>query len=651
MLLTKTSTIAVVAVCAAIIACSGAAGDETMKTGRAEPSPAETIFQSLPLGQIRPRGWLEQQLRIQADGLTGTLPTFWPDIGPNSGWLGGNEECFESGPYYTDGLVPLAFLLGDEDIIKNAHKWVGWTLDNLRKDGRLGPERYTGLWPSIIMLKVLTQYHEATGDKRVIPAMENCFKYLEHEVTDKGMRDWGHMRWQDAVVSALWLYRRNGDPKLLELARQLQKRGYDWPGHFDEFRFTSKTKHFGMQPHGVNNAMGVKTAAVMYEATGDDRYREAALRGLKVLDTHHGQATGVFSCDEQLAGRNPSQGTELCAVVELMFSLEQMVRILGDPILGDKLERIAFNALPAPFSPDMCARQYDQQANQIVCKVSLDRVYTNNGPHANLYSIQGHYGCCTANLHQGWPKFATHLWMATPNGGIAAISYAPCRVRTPVADGVTATVGVETDYPFDETVTIKIALDRSAEFPLMLRIPGWTEGARIKVNGKSRPAKAGTFVTLNRKWNSGDVVELQLPMPIRIERRFNDSVCITRGPLVYSLKIGEQWKKIRGEHPNADYEVHPTTPWNYGLMLDTERPEKSVKFVRKNLGNMIFSSDGAPVELHLRGKLVPEWKLEHNAAGTLPKSPVRSDQPVTDLVLIPYGCAKLRVTEFPLLEK
>ena len=132
---------------------------------------------------------------------------------------------------------------------------------------------------------------------------------------------------------------------------------------------------------------------------------------LDLLDRYHGQATGIFTCDEHLAGRSPSQGTELCTVVEAMYSLEVLSAILGDARLGDRLEKLAFNALPATFKKDMTAHQYDQQCNQVICSKQGEHVYVNNGPDSNLYGLEPNFGCCTANMHQGWPKFASHLWM------------------------------------------------------------------------------------------------------------------------------------------------------------------------------------------------------------------------------------------------
>ncbi|HOM72659.1 MAG TPA: glycoside hydrolase family 127 protein, partial [Armatimonadota bacterium] len=318
---------------------------------------------------------------------------------------------------------------------------------------------------------------------------------------------------------------------------------------------------------------------------------------------------------------------------------------------GDRLEKIAYNALPAPFSPDMWAHQYDQQANQVMCKWSEDNWWTTNLADSGLYGLEPNCGCCTANMHQGWPKFVSHLWMATPDDGLAAVAYGPCVVSAKVKGDVPVTITVDTDYPFDEIVCMSFSTPKSVKFPLQLRIPDWAEDATISINGKAIDTEPGTFATVDRVWEDGDKLNLRLPMKIRIERRFNNSATILRGPLVYSLKIGEEWTKVAGEEPHADYQVMPTTPWNYGLILDMENPEKSITVKKKSVGKMIYSSDTAPIELHVKGRIVPEWKEEHAGAGMLPVSPVKSSEPIQDLVLIPYGCAKLRVTEFPVLDE
>ena len=615
---------------------------------------AEPALHALPTGAIRPQGWLRNQLRIQADGLSGHLDEFWPDI-RDSGWIGGAAEGWERGPYWLDGVIPLAFLLDDDALKAKVTRWMDYILTHQQEDGWLGPVDSKGyraydVWPRFVMLKAMIQYFEATQDQRVIPVMQKFLHKLDAVLDKQPLFDWGQFRWMDLVVCIHWLYDRTGEPWLLDLAAKAHKQGFDWRAHFADFKYTERVKgdQCRFETHVVNNAMAVKASGVWFRQSREAADRDAVYNAMAMLDKYHGQVTGIFAGDEHYAGKSPSQGSELCSVVEYMFSIETLMAILGDPALADRLERIAFNALPATFKSDMWAHQYDQQVNQVVCRVSEDRVYATNGPDANTFGLEPNYGCCTANFSQGWPKFATHLWMKTPDGGLAAVAYAPCAVTTDLG-GAPAKIDVQTDYPFNDTVRITVGAD--AKFPLRLRIPDWAEGAEIIVaNEAPVPAKPGTYHVIDREWKGSTTVTARFPMKARIERRYHDSVAVLRGPLVFSLKMGEYWKQISGEAPHANWEVYPTTLWNYGLEINPDNPASSITFETQSGVTSPFSPEAAPVQVKVKGRLVPEWIIEHSAAAPPPQSPIHSTQPEVDLVLIPYGCAKLRVTEFPLVD-
>ena len=509
----------------------------------------QTAYVELPLGAIRPEGWLEDQLIRMKDGLTGHMDSIYVQVdGPRNGWLGGDGDVWERGPYWLDGLVPLAYLLDDQELKDKVQPWMEWSITNQKEDGYFGPDTdrdpEPGLqrtlsqdwYPKIIMLKALKQYYMATGDKRVIDLFTRYFRFQLENLPEKPLDHWtfwGTQRGGDNLEVVLWLYNITGDKFLLELADLIHSQTHDWPGTFLDG--SELLNPYSL--HCVNLAQGFKEPVVYWQRNADPKQVQAVNHAADIIRYTIGLPTGLWGGDELVHSGDPVAGCEFCTVVEMMFSLEEILRITGDLRWADHLERVAYNALPTQADDEFSSKQYFQQVNQVQVTREPREFSTFYEGVDLLFGIMNGYPCCLSNMHQGWPKLVQNLWYATTDGGLAALVYGPCRVNAKVKGGVNVGIREETCYPFDDRITFTISLPegtKEAAFPLILRIPSWCSEASVEVNGESAgvEAEAGKTVCLNRRWNDGDKVVLSLPQKVTYSKWYEGAIAFERGPLV-----------------------------------------------------------------------------------------------------------------------
>jgi len=619
-----------------------------------QPSP----LIKLPIGAIKPRGWLRKQLELQAAGFHGHLGEISGFLAKEgNAWLnpkGGGERGWEEVPYWLKGYANAAYLLQEERLLKETKVWIEAALRSRQPDGWFGPEsnrtRVKGapdLWPNMIMLFCLQDYYDYARDERVPELMTGYFKHLMTIPDDEFLPDyWDTMRGGDLLWSVYWLYNRTGEAWLLELAQKVHRNTARWDEDVINW-------------HNVNMCQAFDEPTIFWMQSADAKHRQGSYRNFDKFRDLYGQVPGgTFGGDENCRpGRDdPRQAVETCGMVEMMLSTETLVSITGDLLWADRCEDVAFNSLPAALTPDYRALRYLTAPNLVLSDHESKSPGLQNGGPMLLYDPHEHR-CCQHNWGHAWPYYAEHLWFATPDAGLAAVLYCDSQVTAQVADGAEVTVVQATRYPFDEQIELTVKTAKEVAFPLYLRVPGWCRQAQLCVAGEEvalQKTKPLRYIKIQRKWKDGDTVQLKLPMEITLRTwtKNHHSVSVDRGPLTYSLKIGERYVRFRDRGGWDAYEVHPTTAWNYGLVFDAANVASSFDVVQKDwpADQMPFTQAGVPIELRASGKRIPNWQLdEFGLVAELQDSPVRSDQPTEPITLIPMGAARLRISSFPVI--
>ncbi len=612
----------------------------------------------LPIGSIVPRGWLREQLELEANGMTGHLPEIsaWCKFEGNA-WAsptGVGHSGWEELPYWLKGYGDLGYVLGNEEIIQHTRKWVEAVMTSQTGDGYFGPRANRtslkgtpDLWPHMVMCNVLQSYYEFARDPRALACLLQYYRWLSSlPGAVFGAGYWPRLRAGDAIETAYWLYNRTGEGWLLELAGRIHENMGRWD--------TGAINH-----HNVNIAQGFREPGVYYQQAGRPRLLAQAERNYREIMDVWGQVPGGgFGGDENCRPGfiDPRQGFETCGIVEFMHSFEMLTKISGNPLWADRCEEIAFNSFPAALTPDGKALHYLTSPNQAQLDRQNKAPGIDNQGNMFAYSPDKVFRCCQHNVAHGWPYYAEELWLATADRGLCASLYAAGEVTAKVGAGDTVKITEQTDYPFSDTIEFKIHLARPAHFPLYLRLPRWCADATIKLNGKRlrlnpRPL---AYAVLERTWRDGDRVTLRLPMrlSVRTWEKNQNSVSVDYGPLTFALQIGERWVRYGGTEAWPEHEVYPTSPWNYGLVLHAKNPAKSFKLLRRSgkLPSQPFTPETVPIFVKAKARSISAWRLDaQGLVMPLQPSPVKSDAPLEAVTLIPMGAARLRISAFPVI--
>eukprot|EP00041_Stephanoeca_diplocostata_P035943 m.1287341 g.1287341 ORF g.1287341 m.1287341 type:complete len:747 (-) comp24781_c0_seq15:3930-6170(-) len=703
----------------------------------AAPKLAPSKLLRLPVGATLPQGWLSRELELQANGITGQLPYFWHFINDSS-WMGGRGNGGGAGeqyvPYFLNGLIPLSFQTRNENLERLRERYVSYVLgqQNISTNGTgwLGPPipwipsfvpdgEVDELFTKYDMVEALESYAEAnaTAAASVVRALMAHHKQMYAQLSSKrpalNFTKWGFMRCSDAVVGIQWLLDRGEEaPWLWDLLQLIMTQseaamqdisaadggGFTWQEWFrfgDPFAYANDHEATGavhLRRHGVDIGQAMKTGGLWWRANGKHTDLQSPFEALAWAEKYLHMADGMYFADEEVTskgsgpqplgnrsgGHTAGRGTETCSVVETMFSMRMAYEITGNITFMDRLERLAFNALPAALWPDITANVYHHRSNQITCS--------------------GQYGynlffCCSSNVHQGWPKFLLSSVHTRTNGTIVISGYAPTETTMP---GSNTTVTVGGKYPFADTATVYV----SQPADMQLRIPCWSDNATVSLNGRILGVANGcTFygVTVTAPQSTitvlfGNTIKLYTWKRNTVDGSYTSpsngsppgpqggGIEVHRGALTYALRpasivtettigciggkpegrFGWNCSSTPGGKPqypdiksrDVTCETDPAVGngnWSYAILPG------SLRFVPMAPGSDIpkipFSVTEQPaVKIVVSAKNLNSKNTVWQDPGIPPHSPLSSDAPWEQIDLVPFGSTNIRISVFPSLD-
>jgi hypothetical protein len=404
---------------------------------------------------------------------------------------------------------------------------------------------------------------------------------------------------------------------------------------------------------------------LFYLATGEAKYLQASRNAFRWIEENHLLPYGVASGQEWLCGVGAFRLTETCNVTASIWSMHWLYRITGQRAWGDRIERVFFNAAPAPVARDFQTMCYYQSPNRIRAESLPGEQLQSTGKGCLRFTGLGYPRtlCCAGAVNRVLPSYIQHMWMATADGGLAATLYGPCTVSALCGAKVPVKLTCRTAYPFEERVRVTVAPDRPASFPLSFRLPGWCEKPRVSVNGspwEAAPDQSG-FASVGRQWVKGDVVTLEFPMAVRVQRGFETEypesfrkfTTLKSGPVFHDRRLPYEsvfYGPLLFALPIAD--ADPNTPlpgarWQYALDNAAGLAGGDIEVERRPMPARWDWPLDAP--LVLRAPARPfDWTPTEEQA--LPDAAVAGDKGES-IRLVPYGCTKFRISMFPVTPK
>ena len=631
--------------------------------------PTRPALIALPPGAVEPEGWLRDWCLAAKNGYTGHMDEYHEEFkrawaadhkmtGARLAWPNGAWP-YEGGGYWFDGLVRLGYVLHDDALLEQAKRRLNVVVTHMNPDGILFlwwlNKNHPGdvksiecdggwpIWASGLLGRALAAYYAGSRDPSALRALEAAYS----ENRDWLRLDGGISNPWPALQTYTWTGNKEIAASLTALFSQDGGKNRKGTDAWNRYRRMPNQKPWAESAdHGVHFMESTAPWALGYLWTGNRELLDAPLAWYDLIQRDAMQPTGVPVADEFYGPTGAFRGTETCDVAGYMWSQIVLLTVSGQGRLADRMERAFFNAGPATVARDFKTHVYFQTPNRVADKAPP----CPNGPGAEGTSYQPTHSplCCTAALNRIVPNYVMHMWMATYDNGLVAAYYGPCKLSALAGDGVPVEIVCRTNYPFNEVVDMTVNPARQSVFPLSFRIPGWSNGAELSVNGAGvkAVADANGFVRVQRLWKPHDTVRLRFPMSVSVatgrDHNTQDSpyASVSYGPLLFALPIPDT------KDANTP---DPAARWNYALdaLGDKLGDDMTVEH-----GPMPGRWDW-PLESPLRlraSAVVCDWSVSPKESRLPPKPIVKRDRPQR-ITLIPYGCTKFRISMFPVTQR
>lgn len=647
----------------------------------------------LAVGSVHPDGRLERWRKMTA--LWSLKYAYNRDVGVYAKFWNRNETAevvFDENDqtltlcdytaYFANGLVRHAVMAPGSEEEK---EWLGWLEQlyaSVDEDGYLGafvPEARWQHWLEIFSQTLthwaLLYWYEAKGDKRAFDVAKRAMDLMMEAWYGNDARlvrtiFAGHGT--IVVLTADRFFELTGDERYRKFAVDVFERYGKTKAYLRETgddAFLTSNDPVTHQHNAVETEhVGFPTA--MYMLTGNRRYLQAGIEAYNLLHQHlcvDGQPHG----GEMMTHVGARITCEHCSAVEFFWVAHNLACATGEVRYMDEAERDMLNAYPSAKTADGTMLTYAHTPNQLAATEWC--VPHNNTIDADWWASRQFFSsaheplCCNVNSPRGVPAYIDAM-VNRSRRGLAVFYYGPATVNTEV-DGNPVSLEMRTDYPYEDEINITVRTQKAAKWELALRVPCWSNGATVTVNGESITFESGKMASLEREWHDGDTVRIVLDNPVYVikgrvsEFGVRAATCVVyKGALLYTLPVKEEWQRYTAPAHGPGQDIiscrivaADDAEWNYALVFEESTLQTDFTAVKLETGENALPFGESPIGLRVKAKKVLNWYREgdpeHIMTPGAPFLPMKLDDKLDEITLIPYGHTQLRMTYLPFIEK